>query len=138
MSQLALRGVSKAYGGRVLFDDVSFTVRPGEHIGIVGDNGAGKSTLLRLITGLEPPDAGGITLQAKGGGGHLDQTLDLPPSASVQQAIDSALAEVRGLERELRALEARLTGGHSETLVRYGEVLNTFEARGGYALEASV
>src|ERR1700704_414005 len=124
MSQLALRGVSKAYGRCVLFDDVSFTVRPGEHVGLVGDNGAGKSTLLRLITGLEPPDAGAITLQAKGGIGHLDQTLDLPPSATVQQAIDAALGEVRGLERELRALEARLATGLADSLVRYGDVLN--------------
>jgi macrolide transport system ATP-binding/permease protein len=138
MSQLAVRGLSKAYGRRILFDDVSFTVRPGEHVGIVGDNGAGKSTLLRLIAGLELPDAGQITLQARGGVGHLDQTIDLPPSATVQQAIDAALADLRGLERELRALEARLASGHAETLVKYGEVLNTFEARGGYAMDAAI
>src|SRR5205814_7779443 len=75
---------------------------------------------------------------SRGGVGHLDQTIDLPPSATVQQAIDAALADLRGLERELRALEARLAGGHAETLVRYGEVLNSFEARGGYAMDAAI
>ena len=62
MSQLTLRGVSKAYGRRVVFDNLSLTVRPGEHVGIVGDNGAGKSTLLRLMLGLERPDAGHVEL----------------------------------------------------------------------------
>jgi macrolide transport system ATP-binding/permease protein len=138
MSQVALKSVSKAYGRRVLFDGVSFTIRPGEHVGIVGDNGAGKSTLLRLMIGLERPDAGDITLQAAGGIGHLEQTLELPPSATVQQAIDAALADLRRLETELRSLERRMTAGHTDALTRYGEILNAFEARGGYAMDDAV
>jgi macrolide transport system ATP-binding/permease protein len=138
MSQIALKRVSKAYGRRVIFDDVSFTVRPDEHVGVVGDNGAGKSTLLRVMAGRERPNAGEITLQARGGIGHLDQTLELPPSTTVQQAIDAALADLRGLERELRALEANLATGPTAALERYGELLSTFEAHGGYAMDTAV
>ena len=53
MLQLAFRHVSRSYGRRIVLDDASFSVRAGEHLGVVGDNGAGKSTLLRLMAGIE-------------------------------------------------------------------------------------
>jgi len=138
MSQLSLRGVSKAYGRRVIFEDMSCSVRPGEHVGVVGDNGAGKSTLLRLIAGFERPDSGQIVVQAQGGIGHLDQTLELPPTSTVQQAIDAALTDLRELERALRSAEASLVHAHAQALQRYGDLLSAFEARGGYAVETSL
>ena len=55
-------GVRKAYGDRLLMDDVSFRVPPGAIVGIIGPNGAGKSTLFRMIAGREEPDAGQITI----------------------------------------------------------------------------
>jgi macrolide transport system ATP-binding/permease protein len=139
MSQLVLRSVSKTYARRVIFDNVSLSVRPGEHVGVVGDNGAGKSTLMRMMAGVEPPDRGQVLLQASSGVGYLEQTLELPPSATVQQAIDSALAELRTSERELRAMEASLAHSSSQPLLeRYGQLLSAFEARGGYAAETSL
>ena len=53
---LTLAGLSKSYGERLLFDDVSFTLQSGDRIGLVGPNGAGKSTLLKIILGREEPD----------------------------------------------------------------------------------
>jgi macrolide transport system ATP-binding/permease protein len=138
MSQLVLRSVSKAYGRRVIFDTVSLSVRNGEHVGVVGDNGAGKSTLLRMMAGVERPNRGQVLLQAASGVGYLEQTLELPPTTTVQQAIDSALAELRSIERELRTLEASLAHSSSQALERYGQLLSTFEARGGYTLETSL
>jgi len=58
---LTVAGLRKAFGGRVLFDDVSLTLQSGERVGLVGPNGAGKSTLLKIILGHEPPDAGEVT-----------------------------------------------------------------------------
>jgi macrolide transport system ATP-binding/permease protein len=138
--QLGLRGVSKSYGRHVIFDDVSLTVRPGEHLGVVGDNGAGKSTLLRLLAGLERPNAGRVVLQTDGGVGYLSQTLELPRTATIAEAIDTALRDLRAIERELRQLEARLGSeqSHPATLARYSDVVALFEARGGYQVDASV
>jgi sulfate-transporting ATPase len=59
---IELQGVRKAYGDRLLMDDVSFRVPPGAIVGIIGPNGAGKSTLFRMITGKEQPDAGSIKI----------------------------------------------------------------------------
>lgn len=58
---LTVAGLQKAFGARLLFDDVSLTLQAGERIGLVGPNGAGKSTLLKIILGCEPPDAGEVT-----------------------------------------------------------------------------
>ena len=59
---LAADGLKKAYGGRVLFSDLSFLVEGKERIAVIGDNGSGKTTLVRLITGEESPDAGWLAL----------------------------------------------------------------------------
>jgi ATP-binding cassette subfamily F protein 3 len=59
---LTVAGLSKSFGGRELFDDVSFTIQSGERIAIVGPNGAGKSTLFKIILGKEDADAGDVTL----------------------------------------------------------------------------
>ena len=58
---LTVAGLSKSFGGRELFDDVSLNVMNGERIAIVGPNGAGKSTLIKIILGHEEPDAGSVT-----------------------------------------------------------------------------
>ncbi len=66
-------GVSKTYGDRLLFEDLSFTVPPGAIVGVIGPNGAGKTTLLRLIAGQEQPDAGKITVGQTVELGYVDR-----------------------------------------------------------------
>lgn len=81
LAQLALNDVSKTYGDRTVLDQVSFTVRPGEKAGVIGENGSGKSTLLRLMAGVEAPDSGEVTVGFPGGTGHLAQTLSSTSAA---------------------------------------------------------
>ncbi|WP_405446034.1 ATP-binding cassette domain-containing protein [Streptomyces erythrochromogenes] len=130
-TQIVLSEVTKSYDTRVVLDRVSCTVRPGERVGVVGDNGSGKSTLLRLLAGRERPDHGEVTVTAPGGTGHLAQTLDLPPDARVGEAVDLALADLRALERRIRAAEALLHRAGPEELAAYGDLLTAYEARGG-------
>ena len=70
---LTVAGLSKAFGGRQLFDDVSLTLLSGERVGLVGPNGAGKSTLLKIILGQESPDAGEVTFIRGTRFGYLPQ-----------------------------------------------------------------
>ncbi|MFI9268718.1 TlrC/CarA/OleB/SrmB family ABC-F type ribosomal protection protein [Streptomyces werraensis] len=132
-AQLTLRNVTKGYPGRTVLDDVSFTLKPGEKAGLIGDNGAGKSTLLRLIAGQERPDSGEVTVATAGGVGYLPQSVPLPPSATVQDAVDLALADLRALEAGLhRAGRALEDGGDPAALAAYEELLARYEAREGY------
>ncbi|SEN37437.1 sulfate-transporting ATPase [Nitrosospira multiformis] len=71
---IEFRNVSKAYGDRLLIDNLSFKVPPGAIVGIIGPNGAGKSTLFRMITGKEQPDSGNIEIGATVKIAHVDQS----------------------------------------------------------------
>jgi macrolide transport system ATP-binding/permease protein len=137
-SQLALAEVTKHYGDRIVLDRVSFTVRPGDKVGIVGENGSGKSTLLRLLAGREPADNGSLTVTAPGGIGHLRQTLDLPDTACVGDAVDHLLGDLRTLERRIRIAEAGLGTADPAKLRRYSALVAEFEARGGHEADRRV
>ncbi|MEU1278003.1 ribosomal protection-like ABC-F family protein [Streptomyces sp. NPDC005805] len=141
-AQLTFTDVSKSYADHPVLDQVSFTVRPGERAGVVGENGSGKSTLLRLMAGAEEPGGGEVTVHAPGGTGHLAQTLDrtfaVGPDATVRDVVDAALAELRGLEQRLRAAESALGTAGEAQLAAYGELLTAFEERGGYEADARV
>ncbi|MEU9162706.1 ABC-F family ATP-binding cassette domain-containing protein [Streptomyces sp. NPDC048424] len=139
-AQLTASDLTKSYEGRPVLDSVDCSVRVGERLGIVGENGSGKSTLLRLLAGVERPDRGEVVLRAEGGVGYFSQEEDLPPHLTVQQVVDRALAELHGLERLLRRLEARMADGDAtaETLTAYADTLTAFELRGGYDADARV
>ncbi|MFF0548845.1 ABC-F family ATP-binding cassette domain-containing protein [Streptomyces sp. NPDC004311] len=137
-TRIVLSEVTKSYDTRVVLDRVSCTVRPGERVGVVGDNGSGKSTLLRLLAGLERPDHGEVTVTAPGGVGHLAQTLDLPPTARVGDAVDLALADLRALERRIAAAESALHLAGPEGLAVYADLLAAHEARGGRDAERRI
>jgi len=83
-----LEGVSKAYGDRLLIDELTFKLPPGGIVGIIGPNGAGKTTLFRMITGQEKPDSGTITIGESVHLGYVDQSRDsLDPDKTVWQEI---------------------------------------------------
>ncbi|KMS73070.1 ABC transporter ATP-binding protein [Streptomyces viridochromogenes] len=138
VAQLSVKDVTKSYGTRIVLDQVSFTVRPGEKAAVIGENGSGKSTLLRLLAAAEVPDAGEVTVGFPGGTGHLAQTLDLDPDRTVRDAIDLALTELRDMERRIRTAEERLGEASKDELAAYGELLTAYEDRGGYEADARV
>jgi ATP-binding cassette ChvD family protein len=81
-------GVSKAYGDRLLFEDMTFSLPPGGIVGVIGPNGAGKTTLFRMITGQEMPDAGTIREGETVKLAYVDQSRDiLDPDKTVWQII---------------------------------------------------
>lgn len=141
-AQLSLESVTRRYDDRVVLDDVSFSIKPGERAGIIGDNGAGKSTLLRLIAGQDQPDNGELTVIAPGSPGYLAQSPALPPEATVQDAVDVALADLRDLEVRMRHAETGLTGlagaDLTSALDTYAHLVARYEARSGYEADARV
>lgn len=105
---------------------------------MIGESGSGKSTLLKLLAAAESPDAGQITVRFPGGTGHLPQPLALSPDHTVRDAVDLALADLRDMERRLRAAEKRLSEASEAELSAYGELLLAYEERGGYEADVRV
>jgi macrolide transport system ATP-binding/permease protein len=146
-AQLALHDITKRYQDHVVLDRIGFTVKPGEKVGVIGDNGSGKSTLIKLIAGREQPDNGALTVVAPGGVGYLAQTLELPLDATVQDAVDLALADLRELEEGMRRTEAELAERPYQAsqdpelaslLENYAALVDRYQARGGYEADSRV
>lgn len=94
--------ISKAYGDRVLIDDLSFKIPKGAIVGIIGPNGAGKTTLFRMITGQEQPDSGEIRIGETVDLGYVDQTRDeLNPDKNVWEEISDGLDMVQLGKKEV-------------------------------------
>jgi energy-dependent translational throttle protein EttA len=97
-----VKGLSKAYGDKLLFEDLSFSLPPGGIVGVIGPNGAGKSTLFKLITGQEQPDAGEVKIGETVRLGYVDQSRDaLKPDNNVWQEVSDGLDIFRFGKHEL-------------------------------------
>ena len=100
------RGLTKAYGDKLLFENLSFTLPPGGIVGVIGPNGAGKSTLFKIITGQEKPDSGEIDIGPTVHLGYVDQSRDhLNNSKNVWEEISDGLdyMKVNGHDQSTRA-----------------------------------
>jgi sulfate-transporting ATPase len=87
-----LNGVSKAYGDKLLFEDLTFSLPRGGIVGVIGPNGAGKTTLFKLITGAETPDSGEVVIGDTVHLGYVDQSRDaLHPNKNVWEEISDGL-----------------------------------------------
>jgi ATP-binding cassette ChvD family protein len=101
-----VHGVSKAFGDKLLFENLSFTLPPGGIVGVIGPNGAGKSTLFKLITGQEKPDSGDIDIGPTVHLGYVDQSRDhLDGSKNVWEEISDGAdyMKVNGHDQSTRA-----------------------------------
>jgi ATP-binding cassette ChvD family protein len=115
--------VSKAYGDKLLFDNLTFTLPPNGIVGVIGPNGAGKTTLFRLIMGLEKPDKGIFEIGETVKLGYADQLhVEIDPEKTVYQAISGGMELIRmgGKEINARAYLSRFnfTGGDQEKLCK--------------------
>ncbi|AFL89642.1 ATPase component of ABC transporters with duplicated ATPase domain [Terriglobus roseus DSM 18391] len=104
---LNAQSVSKRYGAKVLFQDVSLVVADGDRIGLVGPNGAGKSTLLSILSGTEDSDTGEVSVRKRARVVTILQTSEFPKGATVREVLERALdiANVPENEREQRIRE---------------------------------
>jgi len=103
---IEVKNLTKAYGDKLLFEDLSFSLPPGGIVGIIGANGAGKSTLFKIITGQETPDSGSIDIGPTVHLGYVDQSRDhLDNSKNVWEEISDGLdyMKVNGHDQSTRA-----------------------------------
>lgn len=118
-------GVSKAYGDKLLFENLEFSLPPGGIVGVIGPNGAGKTTLFRLITGQDQPDAGEFKVGPTVKVGYVDQSRDsLADDKTVWDEIADGLDMVQLGKREMnsRAYVSRFNFSGSDQQKRVGQL----------------
>eukprot|EP00003_Mantamonas_plastica_P004674 TRINITY_DN13701_c0_g1_i1.p1 TRINITY_DN13701_c0_g1~~TRINITY_DN13701_c0_g1_i1.p1 ORF type:complete len:564 (+),score=129.39 TRINITY_DN13701_c0_g1_i1:170-1861(+) len=92
---ITAEGLTKAFGDKLLFDDLHFRLPPGGIVGVIGPNGAGKTTLFQMLTGNDKPDAGTLKIGETVKMGYVDQSRDsLDPNKTVWQEVSDGLDEI--------------------------------------------
>lgn len=137
MAVLKINGLSKSFGIKTVFENVSFEVRSGERIGLVGANGAGKTTLLRCLMGQEDYDKGSVSTSPGAVIGYLRQDFNYE-SQTLREEMELAWKDVLYYKDKLAELARKLETSHDEELVAaYGRTEERFEYLGGYDYEAT-
>jgi ATP-binding cassette ChvD family protein len=134
-----LRKARKAYGEKVILDDVTLSFLPGAKIGVVGPNGAGKSTVLKIMAGLEQPSNGDATLSAGYSVGILMQEPKLNEDKDVLSNIQEGVAETKALvDRYNEVTKLMETEYSDELLDEMGKLGEEMDHRNAWDLDAQL
>ena len=143
---LRLERIGKIYPTGEVLRDVTWEVKAGDRIGLVGVNGAGKSTQLRIIAGLEEPSSGAVVKQGTPRIAYLQQEFDVDPQRTVREELFQAFGEAavvlnrkHAVEHAMASKKAASDPDHLEELIHeLGHLHERFEALHGYELDARI
>ncbi|MCX6552279.1 MAG: ATP-binding cassette domain-containing protein [Acidobacteria bacterium] len=141
---IQLSAVTKSFGDRVLFQDVTWQVADRECVGLCGPNGAGKTTLLRIFAGLDEADIGSVTKPADMRVGYLPQDGLTHEGLSLYDEVALAFQWLLDVKQELERIEARLGDAsvpeseHEGMLHRYSDLQDRFRLHDGYAIDLKI
>src|SRR5712691_2720230 len=138
---IQLSNLTKAFGDRILLDNVTWQISPRERVGLCGPNGAGKTTLLRMMAGLDEPDRGAIVKPASLTVGYLPQDGLTHAGRTVFEEASQAFGDLLAMKAEMHVLEDRLGDAsipeaeHQAMLERYSDLQDRFRLHDGYDIE---
>ncbi|MHB8072226.1 ribosomal protection-like ABC-F family protein [Desulfosporosinus fructosivorans] len=142
MIECSINNLSKYYGAHKIFQDISFDLKTGERIGLIGQNGCGKTTILKTIMGLEDYQEGSISIRKDARVGYLNQMPIFEARATALEVVELAFVSVFKLKQEMKAQEERLSHLQGEALDKavqsYGGLTEQYESLGGYDIETKV
>ena len=127
MSILNVEHLTHGFGDRAIFDDVSFRLLKGEHIGLVGANGEGKSTFMNIVTGKLMPDEGKVEWSKNVRVGYLDQTASLTKGMTIESVLKSAFAWLFEMEERMNQICDKLGEADPEEMDALMEELGTIQ-----------
>ncbi|WMT42488.1 ATP-binding cassette domain-containing protein [Paenibacillus sp. D2_2] len=138
--------IQKYYGAELVLSDVTFEIKEGEKVGLIGRNGSGKTTLMKMISGSDMPDQGTLSIRKNARIGTLAQIPDYGNGETVYHVLQSAFQNLLDIKEEMQQLEAEMSSTDTaanpstlEALLRqYGHMQEEFESSGGYEIEASI
>jgi ATPase subunit of ABC transporter with duplicated ATPase domains len=133
---LTVHQLSKSFGIDTIFEEVSFSLNPGDRLALVGPNGCGKTTLLRILAGIETPDAGHFRLDPPGLAlGYLPQGFAFGPDDSLGSFLERMEGDLPGLSSRLEQLAVELARSPQQPALQraYDETLKRLSAASGNA-----
>ena len=138
MGTIKVQKLEKSFGVHNIFKNVSFEIRRGERLGLIGANGAGKSTLLKCMMGLEEYDSGMFVVSEGETIGYLQQDISFDGHTTLRSAVESSWQDVMRCEQQLKetARQMQREPGSQEAMDRYARLQERFEWLGGYEYEA--
>lgn len=142
MSILTLEHCSHSFGGRSIFEDVSFRLLKGEHVGLLGANGEGKSTFMKIITRKLEPEEGKIIWSKNVKVGYLDQHAVLEKGMTIHDALAQAFADLFDIEKQINDGYAKMMEcteeEMNELLEQIGEWQDTLEHHDFYQIDVKI
>ncbi|MFD1675875.1 ABC-F family ATP-binding cassette domain-containing protein [Alicyclobacillus fodiniaquatilis] len=127
MSILSVKNLSHGFGDRAIFQQVSFRLLKGEHIGLIGANGEGKSTFMNIVTRQLEPDEGQIEWAKHVRIGYLDQHTALQPGLTIRDVLRSAFQYLFDLETQINDMYTKMADTSPEELERLLEEVGTLQ-----------
>ncbi|ROR30715.1 ATPase subunit of ABC transporter with duplicated ATPase domains [Mobilisporobacter senegalensis] len=142
MSILNVEHLSHGFGDRAIFNDVSFRLLKGEHIGLIGANGEGKSTFLNIITGKLMPDEGNVEWAKNVRVGYLDQHTVLEKGMTIRDVLKSAFSFLYGLEEKMNELCSKMGDADDNELMvimdEFGTIQDTLDSHDFYIIDSKI
>ena len=139
---LNIHNLTVSFQGDDLFSGITFQLRAGDRVGLVGKNGAGKSTLLKILSGEQEYDGGQIASDKKVSIGFLKQDIDFVKGRTVLEESYEAFKEIKKLENQLETINQKLiertdyeSEGYHQLMVDLNEVQHQYEIHGGYSYQ---
>ena len=134
-----IHNLSVSFQGEYLFEGITFQLKAGDRVGLVGKNGAGKSTLLRIISGEQEFDTGQIATDKEISIGFLKQDIDFVKGRTVLEESYQAFTEIKKFEKQLEDINTQLaertdyeSDGYHQLMIDLNEVQHQYEIHGGY------
>ena len=142
MSILNVEHLSHGFGDRAIFEDVSFRLLKGEHIGLVGANGEGKSTFMNIVTGARQPDEGKVEWSRNVRVGYLDQHTVLEPGMTIQDVLRAAFSWLFDLEERMNVICDGMENADEDEMARMleelGEIQELLDSHDFYLIDTKV
>ncbi|WP_088228322.1 ribosomal protection-like ABC-F family protein [Desulfosporosinus sp. FKB] len=134
-----------SFGSNEVLTDVSFEIKQGERVGLIGRNGTGKSTILKLIIGSLQPEQGLIAIRKNTKIGFLAQVPEYDAKMSVYDVLEQCFQEVKKWQQQLERLEQKMSdpinaenNNLSQLILEYGKLQEKFEEAGGYQISSRI
>jgi ATP-binding cassette, subfamily F, member 3 len=141
---IQISSLTKSFGDRVLFDNVTWQISDGERVGLCGPNGSGKTTLLKILAGLDECDAGNVVKPSDVTIGYLPQDGLTHSGRTVYEEALLAFEPLMAVKAEMHELEERLghpdvpDGEHEQMLSRYSDLQDRFRLHDGYSIDLKI